>query len=167
MSPAKQIILVLGGLLVLGHGIAGAEDLNKLELGIHDLAEMKTLKGVIVVFDPTKITMVFTLPRSSGGGITNIIGLAGGAQEIDEPSQKFLQRLHLTPYFIHLTLPDGVPVWVKASAVSFLRTVEPWDNTRSEAKSAVNAYGRAIFVKEDVAAIKDAINALRRQNKSR
>ena len=84
MNPAKQMFVALGGLLVLGHciasaeGLASAEDLNKLELGTHDLAEMKTLKGVTVVFDSTKIIVVFTLPRSSGGGTTNIIGLAGG-----------------------------------------------------------------------------------------
>ena len=67
MNPAKQIFVALGGLLVLGHCVASAEalasveDLNKLELGTHNLAEMKTLKGVTVVFDPTKIVMVFTL----------------------------------------------------------------------------------------------------------
>ena len=37
---------------------------------------------------------------------------------------------------------------------------------RAEAKSAVNAGGRAIFVKESVTTIKDAINAIRRQNRS-
>jgi len=128
---------------------------------------MKSLKGVTVVFDPTKIVMVFTLPRSSGGGTTNVIGLAGGPLEIDEPAGNFFQRLNLIPYFIYLTLPDGVPVWVKAAAVSMMRAVESWDNTRSEAKSALIVGGRAIFVKENVAAIKDAINALRNQNRSR
>jgi hypothetical protein len=57
-------------------------------------------------------------------------------------------------------------VWVKAAAVSMMRAVESWDNTRSEAKSALIVGGRAIFVKENVAAIKDAINALRHQNRS-
>jgi hypothetical protein len=95
MNRAKQIFLALGGLLVLGHcvasdeALASVEDLNKLELGTHDLAEMKTLKGVTVIFDPTKIIMVFTLPRSSGGGTTNVIGLAGGPLEIDEPARNF------------------------------------------------------------------------------
>jgi hypothetical protein len=95
MNPAKQVFVALGGLLVLGHCVASAEtlacaeDVNKLELGTHDLAEMKTLKGVTVIFDPTKIIMVFTLPRSSGGGTTNVIGLAGGPLEIDEPARNF------------------------------------------------------------------------------
>jgi len=172
MNPAKPFFLLFGSLLIAGPCLA-VEDLNQVELGIHELAEMKTLKGVNLVFDPTKISMVFTLPRSpgsspgSGGGITNVIGLAGGPQEVDEPALSFLQRLSLSSYFIPLTLPDGNPIWVKASAVSFFRAVEPWDHTRSEAKSAVNAGGRPIFVKQDVTAIKDAINALRRQNKSR
>ena len=49
MNPAKQIFVALGGLLVLGHCVtsdeafASVEDLNKLELGTHNLAEMKTL----------------------------------------------------------------------------------------------------------------------------
>jgi hypothetical protein len=54
---------------------------------------------------------------------------------------------------------------VKASAISFLRAIQPWDHTRAEAKSAVSAGGRPIFVKEEMATIKDAINAIRRQNR--
>lgn len=118
------------------------------------------------MFDPTKIIMIYVLPGSPdrSGLVTHIIGLAGGAQEIDEPAESFLERLHLQPYFIALTLPDGAAVSVKAAAVSFFRAIEPWDHTRAEAKSAVNAGGRPIFVKEEVAKIKDAINAIRRQN---
>ena len=172
MNLPKLVSLLLAGVLVAGPCLA-VEDLNQVELGIHELAEMKTPKGVTLVFDPTKVSMIFTLPRSpgtvsaSGGGITNVVGLAGGPQEVDEPALGLLQRLSLSPYFIALTLPDGVAIWIRASAVSFVRAVEPWDHTRSEAKSAVNAGGRPIFVKEDVVSIKDAINALRRQNKSR
>ena len=55
---------------------------------------------------------------------------------------------------------------MKASSVSFFRAIETWDHIRTEAKSAVNAGGRAIFVKESVTTIKDAINAIRRQNRS-
>jgi hypothetical protein len=77
-----------------------------------------------------------------------------------------LDRLNLRPYFISLTLPDGIPVWVKASSISFFRAIEPWDHIRAEAKSAVNAGGRPIFVKESVTTIKEAINAIRRQNRS-
>jgi hypothetical protein len=154
-------------MLIVALSSATAQDLNKLELGTHDLAEMKTLSGVRLVFDPTKIIMVYALPRSLGrsGLATNIIGLAGGPQEIDEPAQTILERLSLKPYFVALTLPDGVPVWVKTSAISFFRAIETWDHTRAEAKSAVSAGGRPIFVKESVATIKDAINTMRRQNK--
>jgi hypothetical protein len=76
-----------------------------------------------------------------------------------------LERLNLKPYFIPLTLPDGVSAWVKVSAISFFRAIEPWDHTRPEAKSAVSAGTRPIFVKENVSAIMDAINAIRRKNK--
>jgi hypothetical protein len=71
----------------------------------------------------------------------------------------------LKPYFVALTLPDGVPVWVKTSAISFFRSIESWDHIRAEAKTAVSTGGPPIFVKESVATIKDAINAMRRQNK--
>lgn len=147
-------------------------DLNRLELGIHDLAEMKTVSGITLVFDPTKITMAYALPRPAGspaGGraaVTNIIGLAGGPQEVDESVDNLLERLNLKPYFIPLTLADGVSVSVKVSAISFFRAIEPWDHTRAEAKSAVSAGGRPIFVRENVSAIKDAINAIRRKNRS-
>jgi hypothetical protein len=145
---------------------AVAQDLNRIELGTHDLAEMKTLSGITIVFDPTKINMMYELPRSAsrGDSVTNILGLAGGPQEIDESAERFLERLHLRPYFVALTLPDGAPLWVKASAVSFFRATQRWDNTRSEARSAVNVGGRPIFVKEDVARIKGAIDTMRRRN---
>ena len=146
---------------------AAGQDLNRLELGIHDLVEVKTLTGITLVVDPTKIVMAYASPRPSGRGaaITNIVGLAGGPQEIDEPPNDLLERLSLKPYFVVLTLPDGVSVWMKASAISFLRATEVWDHTRSEAKSAVSIHGRPIFVKETVSTIRDAINALRRKNR--
>jgi hypothetical protein len=53
---------------------------------------------------------------------------------------------------------------VKTAAISFFRSIEPWDHTRAEAKTAVST-GRPIFVKGRVATIKDAINKMRRQNK--
>ena len=39
-------------------------------------------------------------------------------------------------------------------------------DTYCNSKSAVNVGGRAIFAKESVTTIKDAINAIRRQNRS-
>lgn len=168
----KQAFLALACVSIAAPFGATAQDLNKLELGTHDLAELKTLSGITLVFDPTKITMVYTQPRPLGSSpgrsasITNIVGLAGGPQEIDEAADGLLERLNLKPYFIILTLPDGIQIWVKASAVSFFRAIEPWDHTRAEAKTAVSAGTRPIFVKESVATIKDAINAIRRKNKS-
>jgi hypothetical protein len=72
-------------------------------------------------------------------------------QEIDEPADSHLERLNLKPYFVALTLPDGVPVWIKTSAISFFRSIEPWDHIRAEAKTAVSTGGPPIFVKESVA----------------
>jgi hypothetical protein len=163
----KETLFAFACMLVAAFsGAATAQDLNKLELGTHELSEMKTLSGVRLVFDPTKIMMAYALPRSSGRGfVTNIIGLAGGPQEIDEPADSLLERLNLKPFFVALTLPDGIPVWVKTSAISFLRSIEPWDHIRAEAKTAVSTGGPPIFVKESMAAIKDAINTMRRQNK--
>ena len=167
---AKAAFLAFTYILIAGISNATADEL--LDLETRDLAEMKTVSGITVVFDPGKISMVYTLPRSSGlsssrsGLTTNILGLSGGPQEVGETADSLLDRLNLRQYFIPLTLPDGIPVWVKASSVSFFRAIEPWDHIRAEAKSAVNAGGRAIFVKESVTTIKDAINAVRRQNRS-
>jgi hypothetical protein len=162
----KQALILITCLLWAAE--AAGQDLNRLELGIHDLVEVKTLTGITLVVDPTKIVMAYALPRTAAGrgaAITNIVGLAGGPQEIDEPANDLLERLGLKPYFVALTLPDGVSVWVKASAISFLRTTQAWDHTRPEAKSAVSVHGRPIFVKEAVSSITDAINALRRRNR--
>jgi hypothetical protein len=161
----KQVFVLVSYVLLAALCGASAQDLNQLELGIHDLAEIKTLTGVTLVFDPTRIVMVFALSAGRGKTITNIVGLAGGPQEVDEPANDLLERLNLKPYFLALTLPDGAPIWVKVSAVSFLRATEPWDHTRPEARTAVNVGARPVFVKESVATIRDAINAIRRQNK--
>jgi hypothetical protein len=167
---AKAAFLAFTCILIAGLCNATADEL--LDLETRDLAEMKTVSGITVMFDPGKISMVYTLPRSSrssssrSGSTTNIIGLAGGPQEVGETADSLLDRLNLRHYFISLTLPDGIPVWEKASSVSFFRALEPRDHIRVEAKSAVNAGGRAIFVKESVTTIRDAINAIRRQNRS-
>ena len=100
MNAAKGALLAFTCILLAGLGNATADEL--LDLETRDLAEMKTVSGITVVFDPGKINMVF----------------------------------------------------------------ETWDHIPAEAKSAVNAGGRAIFVKEGVTTIKDAINAIRRQNRS-
>jgi len=168
--PAKLAFVGLACILIGGLSEATANDL--LDLGTRDLARMKTVSGITLTFDPGKIAMVYALPRTIGSArgnasVTNVIGLAGGPQEIDETVDGLLERLDLKPYFITLTLPDGIPVRLKASVVSFIRAVEPWDHTRAEAKSAVSAGARPIFVKENIAAIEDAINTVRRRNRSR
>ena len=170
MNAAKGALLAFTCILIAGISNTTADEL--LDLEARDLAEMKTVSGITVVFAPGKISMVYTLPRSMGsspsrsGSITHIIGLSGGPQEVGETAASLLDRLNLRQYFISLTLPDGIPVWVKASSISFFRAIEPWDHIRAEAKSAVNSGGRTIFVKESVTTIKDAINAIRRQNRS-
>jgi hypothetical protein len=169
--PAKLALIAFACILVAGLSDATADDL--LDLGTRDLARMKTVSGITLAFDPGMITMVYALPRPIGSlprgssSITNVIGLAGGPQEIDESVDGLLERLELKPYFIALTLPDGVPIWLKASTVSFIRAIEPWDHTRAEAKTAVNAGGRPIFVKESMTTIEDVINATRRRNRTR
>jgi len=168
--PAKLALMTFACILIGGLSVATADDL--LDLGTRDLARTKTVSGITLAFDPGKITMVYALPRPIGSArgnpsITNVIGLAGGPQEIDETVDGLLERLDLKPYFITLTLPDGIPVRLKASAISFIRAIEPWDHTRAKAKSAVSAGARPIFVKENMTAIEDAIDAVRRRNRSR
>jgi hypothetical protein len=167
--PAQLALIAFACILVAGLSDATADDL--LDLGTRDLARMKTVTGITLAFDPGRITMVYALPRPgsprANASITNVVGLAGGPQEIDETVDGLLERLDLKPYFISLTLPDGIPVWLKASTVSFIRAIEPWDHTRAEAKSTVSAGGRPIFVKESMTAIEDAINATRRRNRAR
>jgi hypothetical protein len=97
-------------------GLCHATADELLDLETRDLSEMKTVSGITVEFDPGKISMVYTLPRSAGmsadrsGSITNIIGLSGGPQEVGETADSLLDRLNLRQYFISLTLPDGIPV---------------------------------------------------------
>ena len=95
----KGAFLAFTCILMAGLCHATADEL--LDLETRDLSEMKTVSGITVVFDPGKINMVFTLPRSSGmssgrsGSITNIIGLSGGPQEVGETADSLLDRLNL------------------------------------------------------------------------
>jgi hypothetical protein len=170
MNAAKGAFLAFTCILIAGLSHAVGDELH--DLATRDLAEIKTVSGITLVFDPGKISTIYTLPgslgspRSRNASVTNIIGLSGGPQEVGETADSLMDRLNLRAYFISLTLPDGIPVWVKASSISFCRAIEPWDHIRVEAKSAVNSAGRSIFVKESVTTIKEAINAIRRQNRS-
>jgi hypothetical protein len=65
MSRQMKQGLILAGCLLLTTE-AAPQDVNRLELGIHELAEVKTLTGVTLVVDPTKIVMAYALPRASG-----------------------------------------------------------------------------------------------------
>ena len=151
-------------------GQAQIRDLNRLEMGTHDLAEVTTSSGITLTVDPVKIAMVFVLPRTSGPGrgstVTNVVGLAGGPQEVDEAADHLLDRLELKPYFIALTLADGAPLWIKVTAIAFLRAVEPWDHARPDVKTVISTGNRPIFVKESPATVRDAVNAVRRRNRS-
>ena len=79
----KGAFLAFTCISIAGLCHATADEL--LDLETRDLSEMKTVSGITVVFDPGKINMVYTSPRSSGrssgrsGSITNIIGLSCGA----------------------------------------------------------------------------------------
>jgi hypothetical protein len=166
----KGAFLAFTCISIAGLCHATADEL--LDLETRDLSDMKTVSGITVVFDPGKINMVYTLPPVPGiftqpkrHNNAHYRALRR-AQEVSETADSLLDRLNLRRYFILLTLPDGIPVWMKASSVSFFRAIESWDHIRAEAKSAVNAGGRAIFVKESVTTVKDAINAIRRQNRT-
>jgi len=56
--------MTLACILIGGLSEATADDL--LDLGTRDLARMKTVSGITLVFDPGKITMVYALPGRSG-----------------------------------------------------------------------------------------------------
>jgi hypothetical protein len=59
---AKAAFLAFTCILIAGVSNATADEL--LDLETRDLAEMKTVSGITVVFDPGKISMIYTLPRS-------------------------------------------------------------------------------------------------------
>jgi hypothetical protein len=157
--------------LIGGLPDVSGEELTRLDLDARsiDLFEMKSANGVTLTFDRGRITAMFALPRVGLAGsaarpgttVTSVTGLASGPQEVEESVDSLLGRLNLKPYFIALTLPDAVPIWIKASSVSFFRSVEPWDHTTAEARSVVNAGPRPYFVKETVATIRGEIEKVR------
>ena len=166
MTSARQALaLTLACICVFSVSPATANGL--LDLATRDLAETKTVTGITLVFDPGKIVMVYALPGKTRT-ITNVIGLAGGGQEIDEPVDTTCWN-DWTSVLLHQAnpCPTGFLVWVEGRLWWFRFFVRRsrGDHTPAEARSSVNAGPRPIFVRETVSAIKDAINAVRRQNR--
>ena len=64
MNARKGAFLALTCILMGGISNATADEL--LDLHTRDLAETKTVSGITVVFDPGKISMVYTLPPVVG-----------------------------------------------------------------------------------------------------
>jgi hypothetical protein len=60
VEAMKQALILIACLLSIAE--AAGQDLNRLELGIHDLVEVKTVTGITLVVDPTKIVMAYASP---------------------------------------------------------------------------------------------------------
>ena len=114
MNP-KGAFLAFTCVLIAGLCNATADEL--LDLETRDLAEMKTVSGITVVFDPGKISMVYTLPRSSGssssrsGSITNILGLSGGPQEVSETADRGIAMILVLISILTIIVVGAICFW--------------------------------------------------------
>ena len=124
------------------------------------MAELTTVDGHHIVFDPSGISAVADRDPTTGSVVTCVHGITADMVKVRETVVGFLGRLTIAGKFAKLTRPDHSPVWINAAAVRLLRAPLPGQYP-ADVKSVVSVDSFTQAVAEDVATARAAINALR------
>src|SRR5579864_387419 len=145
------------------------------------LAELLTVDGRKLVFDPENVAAVHVkprevfdkarrLPQPGGPAATHVWGITTQPQATEEPIAAFLARLKIERRFISVTLPKELgPVWLRAASVTLLRGPAPSDKADSTVKCYVvanTAYPSEWGVVEDIATVRALVDKVRTQGDS-
>jgi hypothetical protein len=131
-----------------------------LQQGGEIVAELTTVDGHQILFDPSGIAAVADRDPATGSVVTCVHGITAGIVRIRETVVGFLDRLAIAGKFAKLTRPDHSPVWINAPSVRLLHAPLPGEYP-ADAKSVVSVDSFTQAVTEDVATARAAINALR------
>jgi hypothetical protein len=82
------------------------------------MATLQTTNGVEIRFDAQRVTEVAS---DAGGSGTTISGITEGTVHIAGAPVDFLNRLGIRAQFAELTRPDNSSVWIRGTAVAWIR----------------------------------------------
>jgi hypothetical protein len=121
------------------------------------MADITTVEGLRVLFDPAGITAVASSDEQTGPPGAVIFGIGPAALTVSQSVNVLLQGLKLTPSFARLTRPDGSPVWVNCKSISMARPPTPGEYP-AEIRSVIFAGALKQAVRESLDDARQAIN---------
>jgi len=132
-------------------------------------AELTTADGVRVIFDPERIAFIEMepslaglpgqMPWRTGPPKPAVYGIMStGPLWISQTIADFLEQLKLSEKFAQLTLSGGDSIWVKAEAVSYVRSKSALDHVAPEVHAFISIGGKERAIREDVESARKAID---------
>jgi hypothetical protein len=89
------------------------------------MADLTTVDGYQISFDPRVISVVTDHDANTGAAVTSVYGITNGILHISESVTSFLKRLGIERSFATLTRPNSSAVWINGASVSSLRSPLP------------------------------------------
>jgi hypothetical protein len=122
------------------------------------MAELTTLDGLQLFFDPSAIAAVADHDADTQQAVTTVYGLTAGRLRISESVPDFLNRIAVTSAFARLTRLDGTFIWVNCAALKVIRS--PLPGEYADAARTVFSIGTLIqAVKDSLADARVAVNS--------
>ena len=121
------------------------------------MADITTVEGLRVLFDPAAISAVANSDGQAGAAGTVIYGLLAEGVTVGESASALLQRLNLTSSFAKLTRLGGSPVLINCKSVSLARQPASGEYP-AEIRSLIFAGAIKQAVRESLDEVKQAIN---------
>lgn len=85
------------------------------------MANLTTIDGLQISFDPSALMAVADHDADTGDAVTTVYVLTAGRVRIAESVSAFLHRIKVEANFGKLTRPNGTLVWINCKAVSAVR----------------------------------------------
>jgi hypothetical protein len=114
------------------------------------LAEITTVYGDALTFDPGKIAIVNigvpapAIPASPSHPIpptaTEIRGVTPGSLYVTETPSAFLAKLNISDDFLKFTFTSGNPVWIKGGAIAWISPNARSDDPKAKSTIAVGSH---------------------------
>jgi hypothetical protein len=136
------------------------------------LAEITSVAGDIVVFDPARVSIVHVMPRRIDGSpgrlpmpdgpmTTHIWGITDGPQPVAQPPEGVLSTFKIEKKFVMLTTYLG-PVWIRASSISWLVSHYPGEtDPRAKCFIKVGSNKELWHIIEDLPTARKMIDVVR------
>jgi hypothetical protein len=135
------------------------------------LAEITSVAGDTVVFDPARVSIIHVMPRriESPGGLpipngpmtTHIWGITDAPQPVAQSPQSVLSTFKIEKKFVTLTSYLG-PVWIRASAISWLVAQYPGEtDPRAKCFIKVGSNKELWHIIEDLPTARKMIDVVR------